>query len=147
MTFSVRLADWARDEANLKSVRYEVFCVEQSVPEALEWDGIDAQCVHALAEDGQGRAIGCGRLLPDGHIGRMAVRAPWRGEGVGSALLECLMALATQRGDAKVMLNAQTHAMPFYARYGFVPVGEPFDEADIPHQAMEAVLPARSVRG
>ena len=145
MTFSVRLADWARDEANLKSVRYEVFCVEQSVPEALEWDGIDAQCVHALAHDSEGRAIGCGRLLPDGHIGRMAVRAPWRGAGVGSALLECLMALAAQRGDPKVMLNAQTHAMPFYARYGFVPVGEPFDEADIPHQAMEAALPGRSV--
>jgi predicted GNAT family N-acyltransferase len=143
MTFRVRVVDWASDEASLKSIRYDVFCVEQGVPESLEWDGIDAQCVHAIAEDPHGRAIGCGRLLPDGHIGRMAVLAPWRGRGVGSALLERLVALATERGDAKAMLNAQTHAMPFYARYGFAPVGAPFDEAGIPHQAMEARLPVR----
>jgi predicted GNAT family N-acyltransferase len=143
MTFRVRLADWRIDEAKLKSVRFDVFCVEQSVPEPIEWDGIDPQCRHVLAEDDAGRAIGCGRLLPDGHIGRVAVRAQWRGQGVGSALLERLIALSRERGDSKVMLNAQTHAMPFYARYGFAPVGEPFDEAGIPHQAMEATLVAR----
>ena len=140
MTFAVRLADWRTDEAKLRSVRYAVFCVEQSVPEAIEWDGIDTRCVHVLAEDGDGRAIGCGRLLPDGHIGRMAVRAQWRGERVGSALLERLIALARDRGDPKVMLNAQTHAMPFYARYGFAAVGDAFEEAGIPHQPMEAQL-------
>jgi predicted GNAT family N-acyltransferase len=143
MSFRVRMADWATDEAHLKSIRFEVFCVEQGVPEALEWDGLDAQCLHAIAEDGQGTAIGCGRLLPDGHIGRLAVRAQWRALGVGSALLEKLVAIATKRGDAKAMLNAQTHAMPFYARFGFKPVGEPFDEAGLPHQAMEARLPVR----
>jgi len=144
MKFCVRLADWQSDERKLKSIRFDVFCVEQSVPESIEWDGIDAQCRHVLAEDDEGRAIGCGRLLPDGHIGRMAVRPEWRGQGVGAALLERLIALASERGDAKVMLNAQTHAMPFYARYGFAPIGEPFEEAGIAHQAMEVVLPARS---
>lgn len=144
MTFRVRVTDWKTDEAKLRSIRYDVFCVEQSVPESLEWDDIDAQCRHVVAEDDTGRAIGCGRLLPDGHIGRVAVRADWRGKGVGAALLERLIALAGERGDAKVMLNAQTHAMPFYARYGFAPVGDPFDEAGIRHQAMEATLPART---
>ena len=144
MTFSVRVADWSTDEPALRSIRFDVFCVEQAVPEALEWDGIDAQCRHVLAEDEAGRAIGCGRLLPDGHIGRVAVRAQWRGREVGSALLERLLALAAERGGVRVMLNAQTHAMPFYARYGFALVGEPFDEAGIPHQAMEATLPARN---
>ena len=144
MSFRVRVTDWKTDEAKLRSIRYDVFCVEQSVPESLEWDDIDARCSHVVAEDDTGRAIGCGRLLPDGHIGRVAVRADWRGKGVGAALLERLIALASERGDPRVMLNAQTHAMPFYARYGFAPVGDPFDEAGIPHQAMEAVLPARS---
>ena len=112
----MRVADWTRDAAALRDVRYEVFVVEQHVPEALEWDDIDAQCVHALAVDASGHVIGCGRLLPDGHIGRMAVRAPWRGRGVGAALLDLLVALARQRGHARVVLNAQTQAMPFYAR-------------------------------
>ena len=144
MTYRIRVASWMADGATLKSIRFDVFCVEQGVPEALEWDGIDAECVHAIAEDDAGAAIGCGRLLPDGHIGRMAVRPDWRGRGVGSALLEALVDIATKRGDAKAMLNAQTHAMPFYARYGFAAVGEPFDEAGIPHQAMEARLPVHS---
>ena len=87
-----------------------------------------------------GAPIGCGRLLPDGHVGRMAVRAPWRGRGVGAALLVHLVALGAARGDARAILNAQVQAVPFYARHGFVVVGEPFDEAGIPHVVMERAL-------
>ena len=140
MTPRVRTADWFRDGDALRSVRHDVFVVEQRVPAPLEWDAVDPECVHALAFDGDGHAIGCGRLLPDGHIGRMAVRRAWRGRGVGAALLAHLIELARARGDAKVVLNAQVHAMAFYARFGFVPAGEPFDEAGIPHQAMERML-------
>jgi predicted GNAT family N-acyltransferase len=59
---------------------------------------------------------------------------------VGSALLAHLIAIARARGDTTVMLNAQVQAMPFYARFGFEPAGEPFDEAGIPHQAMQRSL-------
>jgi predicted GNAT family N-acyltransferase len=138
--YSVRVADWARDMAKLREVRHEVFVVEQGVPESLEWDGIDAQCLHALACDADGRAIGCGRLLPDGHVGRMAVRAPWRGRGVGRAILDLLVGLARQRGDVQVVLNAQTRAMPFYRRAGFVASGPEFEEAGIPHREMTLAL-------
>ncbi len=138
--FRVRNARWPDDEAPLRALRHAVFVVEQGVPEALEWDGADAECRHVLAEDAEGRAIGCGRLLPDGHIGRMAVLAPWRGRGVGTALLEALVALARELGHARVALNAQTHAVPFYARCGFVPCGPEFMEAGIPHRAMEREL-------
>jgi predicted GNAT family N-acyltransferase len=140
MRFRVRLADWQDDAVALQSVRYDVFVVEQRVPEALEWDGLDPDCRHAIAEDAEGRAIGCARLLPDGHIGRVAVRGEWRGRGVGAELMARLIQLARERGDARAMLNAQVHALPFYARFGFVPVGEPFDEAGIAHQAMELYL-------
>lgn len=142
MTFNVRLADWRHDAAALKSIRRDVFVVEQRVPESLEWDGVDPDCRHAIAEDGHGRAIGCGRLLPDGHIGRVAVLRDWRGQGVGAALMVKLIGLSRARGDAKAMLNAQVHALPFYERLGFVVAGEPFDEAGIAHQAME--LPLRA---
>lgn len=141
MNVRIRVADWSRDAPALKSVRHDVFVVEQRVPAELEWDdATDAACRQVLAEDAQGCAIGCGRLLPDGHIGRMAVLAHWRGRGIGAALLVRLIGLARERGDAKVMLNAQIHALPFYARFGFAAVGEPFDEAGIAHQAMERRL-------
>ena len=81
--------------------------------------------------------IGCARLLPDGHIGRVAVLARWRRRGVGSALLLRLVDEARGRGDARVMLNAQVAAMPFYARHGFVASGDVFDEAGIAHRVME----------
>ena len=137
---AVRHAVWERDDEALRLIRFTVFVVEQHVPEELEWDGTDPACEHAIAEDGAGSPVGCGRLLPDGHVGRMAVLREWRGRGVGGAILERLVALARERGHAVARLNAQTHAMPFYASHGFVAVGDEFDEAGIPHRAMERVL-------
>jgi predicted GNAT family N-acyltransferase len=134
--FAVRLADWSGDERSLRDIRQRVFMVEQGVTADLEWDGIDPHCRHALAEDGAGRPIGCARLLPDGHIGRVAVLADWRGRGVGDALLERMVALARELGHPRVMLNAQTHALAFYARHGFVAFGPEYDDAGIPHRAM-----------
>jgi predicted GNAT family N-acyltransferase len=138
--FDVRLAEWDGDAAALRSVRRDVFIVEQRVPESLEWDDMDARSRHALAYDGDGAAIGCARLLPDGHIGRVAVRAAWRKRGVGAALVTRLIDLARELGYREAILNAQTHALPFYARFGFVVSGAPFDEAGIPHQEMRLTL-------
>jgi predicted GNAT family N-acyltransferase len=99
-----------------------------------------AQSLHALTVDASGNAIGCARLLADGHIGRVAVLAPWRRCGVGSALVSRLIDEARGRGDARVILNAQIAAMPFYARHGFVASGDVFDEAGIAHRVMERPL-------
>jgi predicted GNAT family N-acyltransferase len=132
----VRLADWHRDRDALRGVRHDVFVVEQRVPVEIEWDGIDADCRHALAEDASGAAIGCARLLPDGHIGRMAVRKAWRGLGAGAALLALLVDEARRAGHRRVLLNAQTQALGFYARQGFTPFGDEFFEAGIAHRAM-----------
>ncbi len=138
--YCVRLADWARDQAALRDIRRAVFVVEQNVPEALEWDGIDGDCRHAIAENTAGEPIGCARLLPDGHIGRMAVVAAARGQGVGDALLRRMIALASELGHARVIVNAQTHALAFYERHGFVAFGPEYDDAGIPHRAMERRL-------
>jgi predicted GNAT family N-acyltransferase len=134
--FQVRRADWQRDLAALRKVREAVFVVEQHVPLELEWDELDAVSLHALAETAEGEPIGTGRLLPDGHIGRMAVLREWRRCGVGSALLRHLMDAARNAGLPGVALNAQSHALEFYRRHGFRPQGEGFLEAGIPHQAM-----------
>lgn len=133
----MRLADWANDQAALREIRRLVFMVEQGVTAELEWDGIDHECRHALAEDVVGRPIGCARLLPDGHIGRVAVLADWRGKGIGDALLLRIIELARELGHRRVVLNAQTHALAFYARHGFVAYGPEYDDAGIPHRAME----------
>ena len=138
--FTVRRADWRQDHDALAAVRRTVFIDEQRVPEEMEWDAHDAVSMHWLAEDAAGRAIGCARLLPDGHIGRMAVLATWRGRGVGRALLAAVLDWARARGHTQVALSAQTHAMDFYRRAGFETVGDVYDEAGIPHIAMQKRL-------
>jgi predicted GNAT family N-acyltransferase len=138
--FKVRAASWAEDFAALRTVRETVFVVEQDVPVELEWDGLDEGCRHLLAEDTHGRPIGCVRLLPDGHIGRMAVLAPWRGRGVGRALLRAMLVQAAASGFAVVRLNAQVQALGFYAREGFQACGDMFDDAGIAHRAMQLAL-------
>ena len=137
---TIRLGDWATLGQDATAIRFEVFVDEQKVPAEIELDDMDAVCLHAVAYDEAGKAIGTGRLLPDGHIGRMAVRQPGRGTGVGGAILTLLMEKARERGDAAVVLNAQTVAAPFYARHGFVQQGEQFEEAGIAHVEMRLVF-------
>lgn len=138
--FRVRRADWEHDHGSLRRIREDVFVHEQRVPPELEWDGFDAECHHVIAEDQHGAAIGTGRLLADGHIGRMAVLQAWRKRGVGSALLKGLLAIASEHGMREVMLNAQTQALDFYTRYGFVAEGEVFFDAGIAHLRMKRRL-------
>jgi predicted GNAT family N-acyltransferase len=138
--FTVRRASWLRDESAIASIRDDVFVRELGVPAALERDGRDAACEHAIAEDADGHAIGCARLLADGSIGRLAVRPDWRGRGVGGALLERLVEIAAARGQTRVVLNAQTNACDFYTRHGFVRVGEPWIEGGLEHVAMQRAL-------
>lgn len=133
--FTVRAADWERDGPALRDVRRRVFVVEQSVPESLEWDDFDVPSRHALAE-ATGHPIGTGRLLPDGHIGRMAVLPAWRGQGVGSALLQTLLAEAANAGHSRVRLSAQVQAVDFYRRFGFTTEGTAYMEAGIAHIGM-----------
>lgn len=131
----VRVADWHRDNADLRRIREAVFISEQAVPPELEWDGDDTDAVHFLAEESD-FAIGTARLLPDGHIGRVSVLKDWRGMKVGDALMHAAIAEAERRGIMQQALSAQVHATAFYERLGFRVVSEEFLEAGIPHVDM-----------
>lgn len=135
----VRTDDWESLREPCTALRCEVFVREQGVPAEIEIDGRDPDCVHALATVA-GEPVGTGRLLPEGKIGRLAVREQFRGRGVGGALLALLVEEARERGFSTVVLNAQTGALGFYEGFGFVPVGEEFVEAGIRHQRMELRL-------
>ncbi len=135
-TYSIRLAHWPQDREALRLVREKVFVEEQHVPMELEWDGLDSECLHLIAEDADGNPIGTGRLLPDGHIGRMAVLKEWRGRRVGTNLLQGLMEEGRKRNFSTLMLAAQLQAISFYEKAGFCAEGGIFDDAGIPHRNM-----------
>lgn len=134
---------WNQLQALAAPLRTEVFVREQGVPQDLEWDLEDLSAVHAVLQDPQGQVLATGRLLVHapgvGRIGRMAVRAERRGQGLGRQVLAGLIEVARRRGDRMVLLHAQTSARGFYARQGFVARGEVFDEAGIEH--IEMVCP------
>lgn len=132
----IEVNSWEVLGPHARPVRERVFVIEQNIPLELEWDEMDAVSLHALARDASGQAIATGRLLPDGHIGRMAVLAAHRGRGVGGSILETLIRHAASRGLAEVVLHAQESAVGFYLRHGFACDGEPFMEAGIPHRTM-----------
>jgi len=138
--FTVRHVAWAASRDDLHAIRRKVFIEEQQVPEELEWDDEDALSCHVLAVAENGMPIGTGRLLRDGHIGRMAVLKEWRRKGVGGALMSHLLRLARASRHEVVRLHAQTHAAGFYAKHGFVAEGGEFMEAGIPHVVMSRTL-------
>lgn len=131
----VRLADWHKDNADIRRIREAVFIAEQNVPPELEWDSDDSDAIHFLATEGD-YAIGTARLLLDGQIGRVSVLKDWRGLKVGDALMEAAIAEAQNRDLSQQMLTAQVHATAFYERLGFRVVSEEFLEAGIPHVDM-----------
>ncbi|MFJ3964257.1 GNAT family N-acetyltransferase [Streptomyces sp. NPDC090036] len=152
-TVEVRVAASAEDLKACFAVRSEVFVVEQSVPESIEYDAYDADAVHVLAVGADAVPLGTGRLLHGpvalgktgdltvGSLGRLAVAKSARGLGVGVALVRAIEAEAARRGLTAVDLGAQTHALGFYERLGYVAYGPEFEDAGIPHRAMRRLLP------
>ena len=138
--FVIETADYLMQRVALHQVRHQVFVREQGVPEALEVDALDPDSVHVLARTHGGQVIGTGRLTPQRRIGRMAVAADYRGQGLGEALLQGLLAHARTLQWGEVTLHAQMTARDFYAAQGFLPDGAPFMEAGIAHQTMRLRL-------
>ena len=140
----VRVGGWDTLGPQASAIRTKVFVEEQKIPAEMEWDAADAGCVHAVAFNHFGVPLATGRLLPHvpgvAKIGRMAVLPSMRGTRIGRAVLDALMQAARARGDREALLHAQTSAAPFYARAGFVPRGEAFEEAGIPHVEMVRAL-------
>ena len=135
----IHKASWADEQEALSAIRRTVFIEEQGVPEELEWDGEDAHALHVLVKEGDA-PIGCGRMLPDGHIGRMAVLKEWRNRGIGALMLQALVQEAKRRKYREVVLSAQVNAVPFYRAHGFAEEGDEYLEAGIRHQAMKRRL-------
>ncbi|MFF3611052.1 GNAT family N-acetyltransferase [Streptomyces sp. NPDC002580] len=153
VAYEVRIAEDTADREACFSVRKDVFVAEQGVPEDIEYDAYDPGALHVLAVREDGVPLGTGRLLEGeaaaakvggdpavGSLGRLAVTRAARGLGVGAALVRAIEDAARTRGLAAVDLHAQTHALGFYERLGYVPYGPEFPDAGMPHRAMRKAL-------
>jgi predicted GNAT family N-acyltransferase len=140
----------ARSAAELDqalAIRRAVFIKEQRVSEAEEMDGQDAAADHYLTRlDGEPVATARVRHLEGGRLAkieRVAVLRAARGRGIGRLLMLRILDDLALRGVPAVKLNAQLAVTEFYVRLGFVPRGEVFLEANIPHVEMHRpIMPA-----
>jgi YbgC/YbaW family acyl-CoA thioester hydrolase len=139
----VRLGAWAELGGAARAIRDEVFVQEQGIPAAMQVDSADADGLHGVAFNRFGAAVATARLLQQApgvaRLGRMAVRQPLRGSGVGRQLLDTLTQAARERGDSTLVAHAQVSAVPFYRAAGFAARGAEFSEAGIAH--LEMFLP------
>ncbi|MDA9430967.1 hypothetical protein XH88_04020 [Bradyrhizobium sp. CCBAU 51627] len=124
------------------ALRNGVFVVEQGVPEDLEVDEDDRGATH-LAALSDGEVIGTLRIVHHerrAKIGRVAILASARKQGVGRELMERAAAIAFRDGADEIVLGAQLTARGFYQRLGYVEEGAPFDDAGILHVMMRKML-------
>jgi len=136
------ITSWAEAQNLVKSLRNQVFVIEQKVPEDMEWDEFDQIAWHAIVT-ADNQTIGTGRLIINDRvakIGRMAVQSSRRNQGIGKSILKSLIQTAKEKGAQECILHAQTHAITFYAKEDFEPHGPIFDEAGIPHVEMRLIL-------
>lgn len=131
--------DWATLSDACSHIRRVVFIQEQGVDESEELDALDPECTHFLMREGQ---ISCGtaRLLPDGHIGRVAIVESHRGLGLGARLMHHVIAHARTQQFTHCVLSAQVQATGFYEQLGFEAHGDIYMDAGIPHRDMTLEL-------
>jgi len=136
---SIVKTPYREQEEAIRAIRDEVFVCEQGVPPDLEHDGLDSGACHVLALD-RGKPVGTGRVLEDGHIGRIAVLREYRHQGIATRLVEALIVQARSQGCTRVWLASQCQATRLYEKLGFVSKGEVFQEAGIDHIKMSKAL-------
>jgi len=134
-----------RDAAELSaalSVRQRVFCDEQGVPHSDEVDGRDSEGLHLVAVHEETVVATC-RICFAGstaQFSRLAVDKPWRRQGIATLLLELSEHESRSARARRMVLHAQTYALPLYEQTGWRAHGAVFRDAGIDHVAMEKKL-------
>ncbi len=134
----IEIVKWIDGYVPLTMIREKVFIEEQKVMPQLEWDGMDEEAIHFLVYKDE-KAIGCARaLVIENHmqLGRMAILKEYRGEGIGSNLIEKVITTAKLNQLSLIDISAQCHAIDFYKKFGFKVISDIYLDAEIPHRDM-----------
>lgn len=141
--YEVRIAATEAEREAAFTVRKKVFVEEQGVPLTLELDDFDETASHFIVYDGE-EAIAAGRVRNTseevGKVERVCVLKEYRGKHLGNLMMHALEEHAKGTGIHKIVLNAQSYAVPFYEKLGYTVTSPEFMDADIPHRAMEKTV-------
>ena len=143
-TLKITLVNYSEETQGIEQIRRRVFHEEQNIDEELEFDGLDETSEHLLAYLNQ-EPIGTLRIREVNpklvKIERLAVLSTARNQGIGRKLMEYAIALITEKNQyEQIVIHAQYHLKIFYQSFGFQPIGETFEEAEILHIKMTKSL-------
>ena len=146
-----RLMDMTAAQVHeLYKLRVDIFVHEQESPyKEIDDTDIHPGTQHLLAYETEGGVhfIGTARVFgkPDEgqHIGRVCVAKNARGHGIATQLVKKALEVCTERAGGidpnrgtLIEVDAQSHLVNWYERFGFVVDGEEFEEAGRPHKHM-----------
>ncbi|PIC72246.1 GNAT family N-acetyltransferase [Sporosarcina sp. P26b] len=144
LQITVKIVTDEKGRQDAYAVRQKVFVEEQGVPLILELDEYDQDAIHFVAYDEADQPIGAGRMrgLVNAHAKaeRICILPEHRGKHLGNLIMNALEEHARNKSMKKLLLNAQSYAVPFYEKLGYVVTSPEFMDADIPHRAMEKDL-------
>ena len=143
MHFTTEIGVYTNWSQSIRHIRYCVFVQEQGIAAELEWDDQDDRACFVIARNPANEIVATARFFADGKLGRMAVLRSWRHQGAGSAMLHSVINWARQQGFPDLHLSAQTSAVGFYEKHGFVKQGVPYTLAGIEHQDMRYAFDTR----
>lgn len=135
---TVKVVENQKELEDAYTIRKIVFVDEQNVPLEEEIDQFEDEATHFVMYQ-EGLPIGAGRFrFVDGYgkVERICVLKDARKTGAGKEIMKEIEAHASKKRIQKLKLNAQTHAIPFYAGLGYEVVSEEFMDAGIPHKTM-----------
>lgn len=135
----IKQVSYFQEAETINSIRTEVFQIEQGVPAELEFDGYDDNAIQLLAYSAD-RVVATARIrLIDLHtakVERLAVLPSARRKGIANKLMQTAIKIAIEQNCLNIVVHAQTYIKNLYLQLGFVPVGQEFLEANIPHLKM-----------
>ena len=127
---------------DILQIRQQVFVLEQNCL-YQDIDRLDQSAWHLLAINKNAQLMGYLRVVAPGKkykepsIGRVLVHPDQRKKGLGKRLLtEGMRRTQAQFPSQDIRISAQLQLQAFYENAGFVPVGNPYLEDDIPHIEM-----------
>ncbi|MBC8346407.1 MAG: GNAT family N-acetyltransferase [Candidatus Marinimicrobia bacterium] len=132
----IKIVETSEEKNAVIEIRRKVFIQEQKIPEPIEIDANEENATYALATINN-NPVGTFRWRKTNggiKLERLAVLPEYRTRGIGGKLTQFVIGQIDE--EDKIYLNAQENVIQFYSRYGFKPVGLPFEEAGIPHQKM-----------
>ena len=120
----------------LLQLRNEVFIVEQNCAyQDLDDRDVEPRTEHLWIEE-DNQVLAMARVLKEAdgttRIGRVITASPARGRGLAARVLDA----AIEGVSTDIVMDAQSHLVNWYARWGFVVDGDEYLEDNIPHTPM-----------